>query len=509
VLREGAPAPASAEGKRLMAHELAHVVQQGAAGAGGPVVRRAVSPRYKKIYSNLTYGVFDWAITDGDAHEVLDILGALNPTDLADTVRAMESADVPLVDRLFDNVSDKDRDNRADLLERIHRVRVHRETRNVGGKDETTEAVGPCNQGQSRTLQAASDRTADWAGRARDAVATYIAAPGTKNTGALLERHFFHEANRGVTLTPAQRASYAEQVRTRLDAVAHKGAFTLTCASQFDPLCRSMAELYTNPDDGRTATPQVTACPSFFDSTEDLQTDDLLHEFVHAFTRTPGVGGQGAHDRAYSSERIYAYLTPERAIDNADSFARFVLDVIHPHGLTSANLSGPPVDSVSDCGPREGQLRREVAVAARMLTNAINVIGDPAAAAVQGYTTTYFKVSTRSDLNRFIDRLKELKTNFRDGLNLECESSCDSGTLGYWRHWGWTVHVCPPYFAIATEAGRVDQILLLAIMERLGKHDGPMPGTAAFAAQTADAAYNNPEAYAGYIRTVSDHFFGP
>lgn len=83
-------APDTATGRRLLAHELTHVVQQtgGAAlpdGGVGPLqrsptvgmIQRAVSPQLDEIESLLSYGVFDWAIRDAEAIRALDLLKSL------------------------------------------------------------------------------------------------------------------------------------------------------------------------------------------------------------------------------------------------------------------------------------------------------------------------------------------------------------------------------------------------------------------------------------------------
>lgn len=79
----------SEQDRRLMAHELTHVVQQsGAAGracdgcTAAPqlhtgVLQRAISPELDKIESYLSYGIFDWAITDADALKALELLKTL------------------------------------------------------------------------------------------------------------------------------------------------------------------------------------------------------------------------------------------------------------------------------------------------------------------------------------------------------------------------------------------------------------------------------------------------
>ena len=43
----------------------------------GVVVQRAISPELDKIESLLSYGIFDWVITDAEAIEALQILKTL------------------------------------------------------------------------------------------------------------------------------------------------------------------------------------------------------------------------------------------------------------------------------------------------------------------------------------------------------------------------------------------------------------------------------------------------
>lgn len=79
--------PATTAGRRLLAHELAHVAQQNAAEPLAPVqvqrltpggiLQRAISPALGKIEDLLSYGLFDWAITDAEAIEALMLLKQL------------------------------------------------------------------------------------------------------------------------------------------------------------------------------------------------------------------------------------------------------------------------------------------------------------------------------------------------------------------------------------------------------------------------------------------------
>lgn len=87
VFGVGQYAPRTEVGKQLVAHELTHVVQQRVSSA----LQRNVTSEYPLIKSNLSYGLFDWAITDAEAREALNILLTLSDQDLIDTYFKMET----------------------------------------------------------------------------------------------------------------------------------------------------------------------------------------------------------------------------------------------------------------------------------------------------------------------------------------------------------------------------------------------------------------------------------
>lgn len=118
MLGEDVPQSEAGRGS-LLAHELAHVAQQ--SNAGRPMVQRRVTLNYPQIKDKLTYSIIDWAITDEEAIEVLDMLAGLDERDLADTVAAMDREG--LVNRLLDNIPEEKRDKYAVLIGRINRRR--------------------------------------------------------------------------------------------------------------------------------------------------------------------------------------------------------------------------------------------------------------------------------------------------------------------------------------------------------------------------------------------------
>jgi hypothetical protein len=132
VFGAGKYAPETDAGKRLLAHELSHVIQQtptagevssafSPASSGSGTVARAVASNYSEIKERLTYGFLDWAITDKEAQQALEMLKRLKPKDLKDTVQRMEADG--LVDRLLENISNEDQTAYAPLIQSIQEER--------------------------------------------------------------------------------------------------------------------------------------------------------------------------------------------------------------------------------------------------------------------------------------------------------------------------------------------------------------------------------------------------
>jgi hypothetical protein len=166
VLGSRVPQGQGLAARRLLAHELAHVVQQRTAqrnsaarsqqapvledrelereadsasiavGFGAsprvrgqtprPAVQRRVTSQYAQIEKRLTYNIVDWAITDQEAREVLQMLAGLSDLDLAETVAAMDRDG--LAERLLDNIADEDRERHAVLISKVMRHRATSKT---------------------------------------------------------------------------------------------------------------------------------------------------------------------------------------------------------------------------------------------------------------------------------------------------------------------------------------------------------------------------------------------
>lgn len=99
VFGSGESAFETNKGKRLLAHELTHTVQQ-QAGSNGLSLQRDV---IDDVQDNLSYSVVDWAVTDSEAMESLALLGTIDPVNLATEIGRLESK---YATRLLDNLPD-------------------------------------------------------------------------------------------------------------------------------------------------------------------------------------------------------------------------------------------------------------------------------------------------------------------------------------------------------------------------------------------------------------------
>jgi hypothetical protein len=102
---------------------------------------------------------------------------------------------------------------------------------------------------------------------------------------------------------------------------------------------------------------------------------------------------------------------------------------------------------------------------------------------------------------------KKINEKFAGEMNFECESECDNDETGYWRSWGWTVHICPAWFKLTSPDARTEDILFIAIAEELGMDYGPKIGTPAHASLSDKQAYDSASAYVGYARDVTKKLF--
>jgi Mg/Co/Ni transporter MgtE len=91
-----------------------------------------------RLKDKLSYGAFDWAVTDEEAHSVIDELSRMTDRDLA---QVAEHLGPDMVARLLDNLTDEDKSSYASTIDRLRDVgNVPRTTLDRSGEDAGTVA---------------------------------------------------------------------------------------------------------------------------------------------------------------------------------------------------------------------------------------------------------------------------------------------------------------------------------------------------------------------------------
>lgn len=475
----------SDSGKRLLAHELTHVVQQSEESSfnGSGVIRRSVSPNYSTIRDKLTRGLFDWAVTDADAHEALRLLKLLNAADLRDTVAAMERDD--LVDTLFGNITDEDATNESELLQRIQDNRTHSATSQNGNTTTTVSSTYSCTISQGNIMFQAMTTAQQWIDSAIARLGEFIAAPaapGMANIRDALQAHVH-------TLNPAHITILISRLQNFRTQMFSANNLEVGCAAPSDGLCRAMAAAYVR----HSVPKQMKFCSSFFTADATWRIEAMIHEAMHAFFANSA--GGTVTDRAYAHERVYEFLSPEEAFDNSDSLAMLV-QVLAQGRPARTNR---PQDDISDCTSDQlRSLRPAIARAARWNLNSINVLGDSRADFRQGYAAErrqHFGTDNVDKIPSFLETYQESKNKLESSLDVECETAggaCSSNTSGYYRSFifkSGTLHVCPLFFTLSPEE-RIKNFLALTIMNSTGK-------------SASDASK-----YGDFAKAVTDKYWG-
>lgn len=161
--------------------------------------RRSVSHSASRVIDRLTYGFFDWAITDQDARDVLQVLLGLEPQELRTMVGRMVNEGV--MDRFFDNLAQRDVRRFAAFIQRIRDIRAefsalvsaqvaYLRSRPGGAGETVRDRVERTGYGGSRSTWADLDAPtrADWQRRARIAIAAVRASLRGTELAPILDR---------------------------------------------------------------------------------------------------------------------------------------------------------------------------------------------------------------------------------------------------------------------------------------------------------------------------------
>lgn len=494
VFGDGQYAPTTESGRRLLAHELSHVVQQRAAGGnsaaiggleiepsestaereaemmgdrvvgGGQQVaepalfstrlQRKISPRMAELRAKLTAK----KPNEKNVHDVLVILEALVEPDFPDTVAALARED--LVERLLANVGEADRSDKYYTLSRIKNAWPRTVTTTVGKTTVTTTVVGSCSPDQFHQIYLAAMLGVQWLDHAIARTDAYLMKPGdasTRDVKAALELHF-HNATDRVAHHVRERLA-----RIRADIVGAE-PFSIECHGVWDKEC-DVAMAYASSE-------RVTFCNSFFRNANVTQAEALVHEMAHT-----QVGGLHITDRGYQADRVLRILSTAEALTNAESYGLFTQQL----GTGKAPQMPAPKDKSEDC-PKDwwDWIQFSVARAGRWNFNARLMVNSLTAEQVRHWDAHRQQLlggTSQDAVDAAKNAFKTLDTKLNSPVKFECEPGgggrCESGVLTYWYGIWSDFHICPLWRYQPTPEDHIEGLLsgLYGYLADVGNND--------------------------------------
>ncbi|MBN2385426.1 MAG: DUF4157 domain-containing protein [Anaerolineales bacterium] len=480
VFAAGQYAPRTSSGRALLAHELAHTLQQ---GAGMPLVLRQASPfSVSGLYENrgdpgeTSFIYFDLGLpraADRPPENVLDQaerdkvtrkgLAAVQANQSQLTLYGFASEEggagvnTPLIERRLqavENLLDQ-----AGFRPPNHRVR--RQTRLACSANKynyrfwrvvemqdgtrasqrvcTPTAAQPttCSPGLTGIINTVRTNALDFIlgpNGALPRLDSYIQNQASEPAvAAALDRYF---GNSHSVQTATAVRDRVDAIREFLQALGPTGQPSFQCGTMDEPTCRT-----GSPANANRRQQRITICPTFFSNPRynTIQEEILIHESSHA-------SRFNTDDRAYQSERVILILTTQQALANAQSITNFILEM----NSRARHLGPEHPDLVVGCTPRRSGLVREaIAWAQRWNTYAkygtAQVYGSPQNRAYMAYYhTAHFGRSDQAAIAALYDRYRAMDEWFDLFYNIRCVPGGDPACRGSRQvHWTLTHPVSP------------------------------------------------------------------
>lgn len=467
VFAEGQYAPGTPSGQKLLAHELAHTLQQ---ESDMPVVRRqaadlgvrglpdgrAAEPDF--VYFNIARPLPadvppESALDSGErtkaenkAHQAL----AANDQEMSLYGFASEEGgaayNTPLVERRMTAVENVLVHEGFAPPRTIHRnARLacssdkydYRSWRVVEMQRGTAASTRTCTPSSAQPGACATD-TASNVMKVRDNALELINGP--KGALARLDHYIQNQASEPDVQTAldhyfgnSHTVQTAQAVRDRVDAIraflqamGPNGSVIFQCGTMDEPSCHT-----GSPANASHRLQRVTICPTFFNEPKyaDRREEILIHEASHG-SRIP------TDDRAYQRERVILILNTQQALANAQSLTDFILEM---NG--KARPLGPEhPDTVSNCDPAGGNtherlVREAIAWAERWNTYAMygtaQTYGSATnRAAMAPYISAHFGRSDQAAIAGLYDRYRVMSDWFDRFYTICCVPATDPSCTG-------------------------------------------------------------------------------
>ncbi len=296
VFGGGQYAPGTQAGQRLLAHELAHVVQQ--RHRAGPLSRLAIGPAND--------------IHEQEASWAADLPGAQQ--------RALVSSSAPL---------------------QVQRQRAGAGSGSAAAPAPSVLSSGRCSQ---QDIDEIRSETLVWLDDIGRQLLTYTVDEVTLRPGDTPSADHQRIAASFQQAFNTKDADYIDLIRMRFkqmaDVLREEGRVTITCGG---PFCTDTTPAYA------VAPYALVLCSKGPSGKQPIAL--FIHELAHATLpqvgiRNPSSLQRSVRDRAYITDRVFQYLSPEEALDNADSYQTLAYLL---RERANVQVLRHPTDTVESC----------------------------------------------------------------------------------------------------------------------------------------------------------------
>ncbi len=405
VFAEGEYKPDTTDGRRLLAHELTHVVQQQNSNA--------------------------------DAHVATSSFSISSVNDPSEVEADQVASEVCSMDTAHEAVAHHATSSAHTL---------HRQPAAAGAAVDPGPQDPPCGQVAQDVLKIVRKDAQDMIEKARETLGTLHGADLKQPDKD--QRNALKALSRNFRITPDDIEKHLGAIRDRLRDMKSRsenlGESDLVCpqSAKFGPCVGGDA--YTRKSERGKA---IGFCPSFFMQADFNQRNTFVHELAHATA-------PGAKDLVYTSQRAYGVLTTADALINADSYAWVVTDLreVPPdeERFVQFGYTKHP-DQFKQCAGFVGTLTKALAEAELANAAAIRGLSEEELWRRRSERLTWFNVvrcekgeCKKNDVlaKRYVDLfLKADKLFESTGFVLQCDASKDCKT-GPAQFDGKVMHIC-------------------------------------------------------------------
>src|SRR5262245_18229864 len=465
VFARGEYRPESEASQRLIAHELAHVVQQ--SGAGESALTSG-HPEQEERAAAQAASAWDRSIRSPEQPHAPAVDVRRQPTDAGTTPTPPPSPGGPTT-------------TPSPAPAAGGTTAQTPAPASGAARPGTAPAQSACSTAQWNALSADFLGATQWLTKTEAALRQFATNPGNAAYAAARDalRTHFHRTDASIAL------SVADGLHSVWSAVQAGPGNDVRCVSAQQQPCASGADAAA-----QHKSRLVVFCPFYFTEGTSARLNSVVHEYAHL----NAVAGHHLEDRAYAVRRQYRFLTPEEAFDNAASFSNLTEDLATGTAGSLTRQSAPQ-DVLAGCN--QTVTGRALAIVEGWNLAAFTVLSQPGTVAqpgVQNLLTTHLGNTNAATMAKAVRAFAMVGDALEKSMDIACEAqatgSCAASTEWFVdppsrQHPAIRWHLCPAWTSLRSDDDRAASLFRALLRHQAGLTTGDVSGHVAFARAVA------------------------